>query len=403
MENIKRQPELEYLLKAKDTRLVKVITGVRRSGKSTLLELLQTELLERGIDRQNIIDINFEDLDNEELTDYKKLHQYILNNLQNGQNYIFLDEVQRVDGFEELINSLFIRQNIDLYITGSNAYFMSGEFATFLTGRYIEIKIYPFSFAEFAAMFPNSNRSDLLFEDYLTYGGFPEVAKLLRAGQREVVNDYISGVYNTILNRDIVPRFKLTDLTTLNNISKYLLDNIGNLTSPKKIADYLTSRHDKTSYNTANKYLGALTSGLLFYAVEREDIKGKQLLQTLQKYYAVDLGLRRAILNADQSSNIGHALENVVYFELLRRRNFVTIGKTEDQEVDFVAKNIDSSEKTYYQVAYTVKENETLARELRPFYKIRNHNQKVLLTTDTHETEIDGIKQINIINWLLDE
>jgi predicted AAA+ superfamily ATPase len=403
MENIRRKRELEYLLKAKDTKLIKVISGVRRSGKSTLLQLFQQELLNLGVTQDHIISLNFEDLANEKLLDYQQLHQYLLNQLQDDQNYIFLDEIQRVAQFEKLVNSLFVRNNIDLYLTGSNAYFMSGEFATFLTGRYIEIAIYPFSFAEFIQMFPDNQRHDLLFEDYLTYGGFPEVAKFLRGGQTEVINDYLLGVYNTILNKDIAPRFKLTDVSTLGRITKYLLDNVGSLSSASKISDYLTSNNNKTSYNTVNKYLLALTSGLLFYMVDREDVKGKQLLTTLQKYYPIDLGLRRAILSTQRGADVGHLLEDVVYFELKRRRNSVTVGKTQDREVDFVARNIDSDEKIYYQVAYTVKDEVTLARELAPLNKISDHHQKILLTTDVHETEMNGIKVRNIINWLLKE
>jgi predicted AAA+ superfamily ATPase len=401
MKRIKRERELRALWNAKDSHLVKVITGVRRSGKSTLLELFRADLIENEVAEQNIISLNFEDLDNEPLTDYQNLHQYVLDRLQDGKNYVFLDEIQKVDQFEKVVDSLYVRDNIDLYITGSNAYFMSSEFATLLTGRYVEIKVYPFSFAEFASAFPNQSRLDLLFEDYLTYGGFPEVTNLIRAGQTEVVNDYLLGVYNTILNKDIVDRFNITDISALNGITKYLLDNVGNITSPKRISDYLTSNNNKTSYNTVDKYLSALTAGLIFYSVDREDIKGKQILQTLQKYYAVDTGLRRAILTADNDVDMGHLLENVVYFELLRRRYAVTVGKVDGAEVDFVAKNIDSNEKTYFQVAYTAKDSATLERELRPFEKIGDHSLKILLTTDVHETEVNGIKVLNVVNWLL--
>jgi predicted AAA+ superfamily ATPase len=401
MEKIERKRELALLKQAKDSNLIKVITGVRRSGKSTLLELFRAELVKSNIPEQNIISINFEDLENEPLANYQNLHQHILDRLQDGKNYVFLDEIQKVNQFEKVVDSLYIRENIDLYITGSNAYFMSGEFATLLTGRYVEVKVYPFSFAEFAKAFPDNNRSDLLFEDYLTYGGFPEVVNLIRAGQTEIVNDYLLGIYNTILNKDIVTRFNITEVSTLTSITRYLLDNVGNITSPKKIADFLTSNNNKTSYNTVNKYLDALVAGLIFYQVDREDIKGKQILQTLQKYYAIDVGLRRAILAADVDVDMGHLLENVVYFELLRRRNIVTVGKTDSEEVDFVAKNIDSNEKTYFQVAYSVKDSATLARELRPFDKIADHNPKILLSTDTHEFSENGIKHLNVIDWLL--
>lgn len=401
MDTVRRERELAYLTGARDTHLVKVISGVRRSGKSTLLELYKRELLISGVEERNIIHLNFEDLANEALLDYGTLHQYILDRLQDGKNYIFLDEIQNVVAFEKLVDSLFIRRNIDLYITGSNAYFMSGEFATFLTGRYVEVKVYPFSFAEFVSARADTSRTDLLFEEYLTYGGFPEVTNLIKAGQTEVVNDYLLGIYNTVLNKDIVPRFRLGDVTTLEGVTKYLLSNIGSLTSPKKIADYLTSHHNKTSYNTVDKYLSALTAGLLFYSAQREDIKGKQLLQTLHKYYTVDLGFRRSMLTMDEGLDRGHLLENVVYFELLRRRNVVTVGKTDGAEVDFVARHIDTGEKVYYQVAYTMKEQSTLARELAPYTKIDDHYRKVLLSTDTGTFDIDGVQHINVVDWLL--
>ncbi|MDR1281464.1 MAG: ATP-binding protein [Opitutaceae bacterium] len=401
MNLIKRNRELEYLKNARDTRLIKVITGVRRSGKSTLLELFRAGLLADGVDEQNIIAINFEDLANEELTDYKKLHRHILAHLRKGKNYIFLDEIQKVAGFEKAVDSLYIRDDTDLYITGSNAWFMSSEFATLLTGRYIEIKIYPLSFAEFVSAFPDRSRTDLLFEDYLNFGGFPEVANLLGSNLKGVINDYLAGIYNTIINKDIRARFAIADIALLNNVSRFLLSTVGSLVSPKKIADFLTSSNNRTSYNTVEKYLSALGAGLIFYGVNREDVRGKQMLRTLQKYYCVDTGLRRAILTSERNTDAGHLLENVVYFELLRRRNSVTVGKTADEEVDFIARNIDTNEKVYYQVAYTVKEAATLQRELRPLDRIGDHNEKIMLSTDPHETEINGIRQRNIINWLL--
>ncbi|MDR3127971.1 MAG: ATP-binding protein [Bifidobacteriaceae bacterium] len=402
MQKIKRQRELDILREAKNTNLIKVITGIRRSGKSTLLELFQNELIKSGISKRNIVSINFEDLDTEELTNYKNLHQHILKNLQKGMNYVFLDEIQMVSNFEKVVDSLYIRKNVDLYITGSNAFFMSGEFATLLTGRYVEIQVYPFSFAEFVSAFPLNERLDELFESYLIYGGFPEVVNLLKENKKKLIIDYLLGVYNTILNKDIAARFNMTNISTLLGIAKYLFDNIGNITSPKKIADFLSSNNNKTSYNTVTKYLNALSVGLIFYSVNRENIKGKQILQTLQKYYAVDMGLRRVILSSDAGFDIGHILENVVYFELLRRRNIVTIGKIDNAEVDFIAKNIDTNEKIYYQVAYSVKDLKTFSREISSFNKISDHYSKVLLTTDNYNFSENGIKHINIINWLLE-
>ena len=399
---IERTIYLEKLKKTQDLPFIKVITGVRRSGKSTLLEIFHEHLLDTGVPAQNIISLNFEEMEYGNLRDAKKLHAYIVDRLGEGKNYVFLDEIQAVPQFETAVDSLFVKKNIDMYITGSNAYFLSSDLATVLSGRYIELNIFPLSFAEYVSAFEDKSRLDLLLDDYITYGGFPEVAKLLIAGQKDVISDYLLGIYNTVITKDIVERNNISDIRALNNISRFVLDSIGSLVSPQKIADYLTSQNNKTARATVDKYLTALTSGMIFYRADGKDIRGKQLLQTQQKYYPIDTGLRRTILGSASTADVGRLLESVVYFELLRRRHHVWVGKQKDYEVDFVARNIDTDEVTYYQVAYTTKDENTLARELRPLQTINDHNKKILLTTDTHEFDTDGIKHINIINWLLE-
>ncbi len=398
---IERTIYLDKLNATKDLNMIKVITGVRRSGKSTLLEMFRGQLIKDGVSKKNIVSINFEEMENFELKDPQALHSYVMENLSVGQNYVFLDEIQGVPRFEEVVDSLYVKKNIDLYITGSNAYFLSSDLATVLSGRYVEINVFPLSFAEYVSAFEDRSRLDFLLQDYLTYGGFPEVTKLLIAEQRDVVNDYLLGIYNTVVTKDVVERNGITDITTLNSITKFALDNTGNLISPQRIADYLTAQNNKTSRITVDKYLDALTKGLIFYRADRQDIRGKQILQTQQKYYVVDTGLRRAILGLAANSDAGHLLESVVYFELLRRRNFVHVGKNRDTEIDFVARNMDTDDTVYYQVAYTAKDRETLSRELRPLDQINDHRRKILLTTDVHEFEENGIKHINVIKWLM--
>jgi predicted AAA+ superfamily ATPase len=363
--------------------------------------MFRNRLVSDGVPKDNIISINFEEMENKHLRDADALHAYVLEHISKGKNYVFLDEIQAVPRFEEVVDSLYAKKNIDLYITGSNAYFLSSDLATVLSGRYIELNIFPLSFAEYVGAFDDNSRLDLRLEDYLVYGGFPEVTKLLIAGQKDVINDYLLGLYNTVITKDVVERNNVTDITTLNNIARFVLDSVGSLLSPQKIADYLTSQNNKTARATVEKYLTSFAKALIFYRADRKDIKGKQLLQTQQKYYPVDTGLRRTMLGSAETADVGHMLESIVYFELLRRRNFVWVGKQKDLEVDFVTRNMDTDEVVYYQVAYTAKDESVLSRELRPLESVNDHNQKVLLTTDPHEFDKDGIKHVNVVNWLL--
>lgn len=396
---LQRQEYLDKLIGFKDKQLIKVITGVRRCGKSTLFELFQDYLFKNNVDKTQIININFEDVDFEELTDYKKLHEYINSKLiKDKMNYIFLDEIQNVPSFQKAVDSLYIKKNVDLYITGSNAYFLSGELATLLSGRYVEIKMLPLSFKEFLSSFEDKTDLARKFRAYLENGSFPYVLDL--NNDKKLIGDYLNGIYNTVVLKDVVARKKITDLSMLESIIKFMFDNVGNSTSAKKISDTMTSYGRKITSPTVENYLSALTNSFIFYRVNRYDVVGKQYLKTGEKYYAVDLGLKYFLLGA-KKQDLGHNLENIVYLELLRRGYDVYIGKVGVNEVDFIA--IKDGIREYYQVAQTVQAEETLARELKSLESIKDHYQKFLITMDEQPlTSHEGIKQINAIDWLLE-
>lgn len=396
---LQRQEYLDKLIGFKDKQLIKVITGVRRCGKSTLFELFQDYLSKNNVDKSQIININFEDVDFEELTDYKKLHEYINSKLiKDKMNYIFLDEIQNVPSFQKAVDSLYIKKNVDLYITGSNAYFLSGELATLLSGRYVEIKMLPLSFKEFLSSFEDKTDLARKFRAYLENGSFPYVLDL--NNDKKLIGDYLNGIYNTVVLKDVVARKKITDLSMLESIIKFMFDNVGNSTSAKKISDTMTSYGRKITSPTVENYLSALTNSFIFYRVNRYDVVGKQYLKTGEKYYAVDLGLKYFLLGA-KKQDLGHNLENIVYLELLRRGYDVYIGKVGVNEVDFIA--IKEGIREYYQVAQTVQAEETLARELKSLESIKDHYQKFLITMDEQPlTSHEGIKQINAIDWLLE-
>lgn len=396
---LQRQEYLDKLIGFKDKQLIKVITGVRRCGKSTLFELFQDYLFKNNVDKTQIININFEDVDFEELTDYKKLHEYINSKLiKDKMNYIFLDEIQNVPSFQKAVDSLYIKKNVDLYITGSNAYFLSGELATLLSGRYVEIKMLPLSFKEFLSSFEDKTDLARKFRAYLENGSFPYVLDL--NNDKKLIGDYLNGIYNTVVLKDVVARKKITDFSMLESIIKFMFDNVGNSTSAKKISDTMTSYGRKITSPTVENYLSALTNSFIFYRVNRYDVVGKQYLKTGEKYYAVDLGLKYFLLGA-KKQDLGHNLENIVYLELLRRGYDVYIGKVGVNEVDFIA--IKEGIREYYQVAQTVQAEETLARELKSLESIKDHYQKFLITMDEQPlTSHEGIKQINAIDWLLE-
>ena len=395
---IQRKEYLNKLIAFKDKHLIKVVTGIRRCGKSTLLEIYQNWLLEKGIEKEQIISINFEDIDFEELTDYRRLYSYLKERLVPGKvTYIFLDEIQHVEEFPKVVDSLYIKKNVDIYITGSNAYMLSGEIATLISGRYVQIEMLPLSFKEYMESTGSMADRGVKYAEYLENSSFPYTLAL--KGQPDEIRDYLEGLYNTIVVKDIVSRKKITDTMMLKSVLRFVFDNIGNPLSSKKIADTMTSDGRKIDTKTVEKYLEALAESYIIYQAKRYNIKGKQYLKTLEKYYVVDIGLRYMLLGSRQM-DAGHILENVVYLELLRRGYDVYVGKINSFEVDFVAQN--SKGTWYYQVALSVRDEKTLERELRPLMAIRDHYPKMILTLDDDpEAQYDGIRRINARDWLL--
>lgn len=397
---IVRDTYLNRLIEAKDTEFIKVITGVRRSGKSTLLIMFKEYLQDHGVQEKNIIHINFESARYDEINDYKKLYQYIQNRIGKNKTYILLDEVQNVEKWEKAINSLNIDFDVDIYITGSNAYLLSSELSTLLSGRYIELKMYPLSFKEYLQFnhYDESNIEDKFYE-YLKYGGLPAVT--LIKDKPDLVMTYLNDIYNTIVKKDVIDRNGIKDIALLENIIKYLANNIGSPISAKKISDYLNSNKivSKTNHQTIDNYLNMLEKSFIMYKADRTDIRNKTLLKTLGKYYISDVGIRNIILgfrNIDE----GHLLENIVYLELLRRGYRVNIGKSKDYEVDFVAEN--PNQIIYYQVAKTIVEEKVLKREIRSLESISDNYEKVILTMDrTINRDYNGIKVVSLIDWLL--
>lgn len=399
-----RQEYLNQLRLLKDQKVIKVITGIRRSGKSTLLELFRDDLKKQNIAKEQIQFFNFEEEKNVDLRDWRKLHQTIEKKLvQNKMNYIFLDEIQKVDHFEELVNSLFVKKNVDLYITGSNAFLLSSELATLLTGRYISIHLLPFSFKEYTEMYPDETNYDRLFEKYLNSSSFPEVVRLSKVNE-ELANNYLKDLYNTIVNKDIAKRYNIRNEIDFKRTIKFVFDSIGSPLSARNIANTLKNESINVFHGTIINYLQYLTKSYMIYPVNRYDIKGKKILITNDKYYVVDLGLRNLLLSDSPKSDIGHRLENIIYLELLRlNKGKIFVGKNEDSEVDFILQ-MPNGKRVYYQVAYQVNDRpETLKRELAPFFKIKDNYPKILLTMDLVPEEFEGIKKINIVNWLLDK
>lgn len=395
---IQRKEYLKKLIAFRDKQLIKVVTGVRRCGKSTLLKMYQEWLREQGVEASRIISINFEDIDYEELTDYRKLYDYLKEHLNpERMTYIFLDEIQNVADFPKVVDSLYIKNNVDIYMTGSNAYMLSSEIATLISGRYVQIEMLPFSFKEYMESTGSMNDRGVKYTEYLENSSFPQTLEL--KGQPDEIRDYLEGLYNTIVVKDIVNRKKITDTMMLKSLLRFVFDNIGNPLSSKKIADTMTSAGRKIDVKTVEKYLEALTESYILYQAKRYNIKGKQYLKTLEKYYVVDVGLRFMLLGSKQM-DAGHILENVVYLELLRRGYDVYVGKINEFEVDFVAQN--SRGTAYFQVALTVRDEKTLQRELRPLQSIRDHYPKTILTLDEDpETQYDGIRRVNARDWLL--
>ena len=400
MKLIQRHGYIEFLRRNRERSIIKVVSGIRRCGKSTLFRLFKDELLAEGVKPEQIISINFEELEYESLREYHALYQYILNQMQpNQMNYIFLDEIQHVDQFHRVVDSLFVKENTDIYITGSNAYFMSSDIATLLTGRYVQIEMLPLSFKEFRSAYSQQKLSDIeIYNLYIEHSSFP---RLVYIEDDESIDEYLESILNTVVLKDIVTRLKITDVPLLLDIIKYLLANIGSLINPTKIANTLTSYGRKTDNKTVEKYLQGLKDGLLIYEVDRFDVKGKALLQRNAKYYVVDSAFRKFLLSRTDSDR-GHILENIVYLELVRRGYRVYVGHLQNGEIDFVAKKPHRLE--YYQVSYTVMEDTTLQRELSPLEQLDDNYPKYLLTMDVlHKTDNhNGIEQKNVLDWLLE-
>lgn len=405
---VQRKEYLEKLIKWKDDDVIKVVTGIRRCGKSTLLMQYQDYLKSIGIEENQIVAVNFEELEYEELCDYKKLYAYIKDRLVADKiTYIFLDEIQKVPSFEKVVDSLYVKPNIDIYITGSNAYMLSGDLATLLTGRYVEISMLPLSFSEYMQLSDKDKES--AFADYIKYGGLPFVATMDRTDDK--VDTYLEGIYNTVIVKDIEDRQKrqesnsdkrkINDIPLLKTITKYLSSVIGSPVSLRGITNYLVSSGRKISANTVSNYVDALIESFIFYPAERFDIVGKQLLKANKKYYMVDLGIRNHILPR-KYYDLGFSVENIVFFELLRRGCKVTIGKYQENEVDFVAEK--RGEFTYIQVTADMVSESTFDREMKPLYAIQDNYEKIVLTLDKLTVgNYDGIKVVNVIDWLLNK
>ena len=405
---VQRKEYLEKLIEWKDDDVIKVVTGIRRCGKSTLLMQYQDYLKSIGIEENQIIAVNFEELEYEELCDYKKLYAYIKDRLVADKiTYIFLDEIQKVPSFEKVVDSLYVKPNIDIYITGSNAYMLSGDLATLLTGRYVEISMLPLSFSEYMQLSDKDKES--AFADYIKYGGLPFVATMDRTDDK--VDTYLEGIYNTVIVKDIEDRQKrqesnsdkrkINDIPLLKTIAKYLSSVIGSSVSLRGITNYLVSSGRKISANTVSNYVDALIESFIFYPAERFDIVGKQLLKANKKYYMVDLGIRNHILPR-KYYDLGFSVENIVFFELLRRGCKVTIGKYQENEVDFVAEK--RGEFTYIQVTADMVSESTFDREMKPLYAIQDNYEKIVLTLDKLTVgNYDGIKIVNVIDWLLNK
>lgn len=394
---VDRNNYFEKLVSYKDKQIIKVVTGVRRCGKSTLLKMFRKYLKEIGVADEFIIEINFDDFKYENLLDAKNLNAYIVEKLiMQKMNYILLDEIQNVSGFEKVINSLFLQENVDIYITGSNSYMLSGELATFLTGRYIQIEMMPFSLSEYMKAM-GFERAEDAYLDYIQNTSFPFAINLDDENQKR---EYIMSIYSTVVLKDVISKKKIADPMMLESVLRFVADNIGNILNVKKISDTLTSNGRKINVKTVESYISAFVESYLLYKVNRFDIKGKEHLKTLEKYYIVDIGLRNLMLGKLENKDIGHILENFVYLELRRKGYEVFIGKYDRYEVDFVIKK--NSDIKYIQVALSVRNEEVFEREIRPLKLIRDNYPKFILTLDNDPvTDDEGIKVMNALEFVL--
>ena len=399
MNIVERTEYIEELKKWKDKNLIKVVTGIRRCGKSTLFRLYIEYLRGLKIDDKHIISINLESLDYD-FKDYRELYNYIMSKIKDDKkHYVFLDEIQNIEEFQKAVDGLYIKENIDIYITGSNAFLLSGELATLLTGRYVEIRMLPLSFKEYVSGFENNSNYQSLFLEYMKNGGMPGVLSILDL-DIDSINTYLDSIFSTVIFKDIMARNKIVNKTLLENIIKFIFDSIGSVISTKKISDTLTSKGISISNHTVENYIRSFVESYLIYKAEKFDVKGKKLLSRDYKYYVVDTGLRSYLLGKKADSDMGHILENIVYLELLRRGYRVYVGKVNNTEIDFVAENRNGIK--YFQVALTVRDEKVLERELRSLKNTEDHYPKYLITMDMDLTaDYEGIIKINIVDWLL--
>ena len=400
MKMVKREAEIAFLQRHRNKQIIKVVTGVRRCGKSTLLELFREQLISEGVDKSQIHAVNFEDMAFEHLQEYHALYEYIVARLVPDKwNYVFLDEIQHVPAFEKVVDSLYIQPQIDIYLTGSNAYLLSGELATLLSGRYVELSMLPLSYREFCTAHEGERLSKReLYEKYVTESSFPYTLQI--NGNEQGLTEYLRGIYNTVLLKDVVARWRISDVYMLESVTKYVFANIGSLLSSRKIANAMTSSGRKIDGKTVERYLKGLTDSFVLYPAERFDMQSKELLRFNPKYYVVDAALRFLVVGR-KGYDTGHILENVVYLELVRRGYRVYVGAMDGGEVDFVVKDNDGL--TYYQVAESTQNPEVLEREIRPLRNIHDHYPKYLLTMDevNAAADYDGIQKLNVLSWLL--
>ncbi len=396
-ELVVRREYLERLNNLKHKKLIKIVTGIRRCGKSTVLEMFRAQLLNEGVEENQIIFLNLEEYENKDLRNPDALYSYIKERLTSKMNYIILDEIQRVENFPDVVDSLYVKKNVDLYLAGSNSSLLSSEIATLISGRYVEIKMLPLSFKEFVVATRQEDNLSKAYNQYVSTSSFPYVLELLQTPAE--INPYLEGIYNTVLVKDIIDRKKISDTPVLKSVTRFLFDNIGLELSSKKIADTLTSSSRKSDPKTIEKYVGALEESFIVYKAGRYNIKGREYLKSLEKYYVSDIGLRNFMLGK-KAMDVGHILENIVYLELLRRHYDVYVGKIDDAEVDFVAQTQDGN--TYIQVATSVRDEQTLQRELRPLKAVKDNYPKMILTLDDDPPgDYNGIARMNALDWLM--
>ncbi|MDR2824032.1 MAG: ATP-binding protein [Prevotellaceae bacterium] len=397
---VKREIYLSKLRQLQDIKLIKVVTGIRRCGKSTLLEQFIEELLAKNVAAKNIQQYNLENPETTDFAHWKDFYYHIKESLaSDGMNYIFLDEIQMLDGFERLLDGLHILKNVDLYVTGSNAYLLSSELATILTGRAVSIEMYPFSFAEYIDFQKITTPTDAYLVNYMQIGGFPQALELHKISNAAYEN-YLKGLYATILEKDIKPRNQIYNSLAFDNLTRFLADSLGSPVSANSISNYFVHTKDGIDDKTISRYISVLNSSYMYYHASRFDLKGKKMLKTQGKEYIVDTGFRNVLLGREQLADLGHILENIVYFELLRRGNSVWIGKNANHEIDFVAKNTDGY-LHFYQVCLTMRDETTRTRELSAFEKLKNHHPKTVISLDPEEPTYNGIVQRNATKWLL--